>query len=256
MKKVIVLVFLVCIFLVACSSEDAKISEIKERGEVRIGVKTDVPFFGHITPGEKEPEGLEIDIANDIAKNVFGDDITVTFVPTTAITRETLLKNEEIDFVIATFTITEERKESMNFSRPYYIESVGFLVRNDSDINSIADIDGKVVGASLSSTAFTKLEASPNDLNIEYKLVGAASYPEIAKKLENKEIDVMTTDKSILYGYLNDNTRLLEDGFFPQEYGIATKLENTGLAKKIDSHLKSMEDNGKLNEIIDSWLSR
>ena len=255
MKKLIVLIVLMCFSLCACSSEDEKISEIKNRGELRVGIKTDVPYFGLINPDTKEPEGLEIDIAKEIAKNILGEDIEISFIPTTAITRENLLKNNEIDFVIATFTITEERQKVMNFSRPYYIDEIGLLVRNDSNINSVQDLNGKRLGATFSSTAFNKLEKTPNDLNIDYELIGAASYPEIANMLDNDEIDAIATDKSILYGYLNDSMQILDEGFFPQEYGIATKLENDGFAKMIDKHLKSMESNGKLEEIINRWLS-
>ena len=255
MKKIIVLIAFIFIFFSACSNEDSKISEIKERGELRVGIKTDVPYFGLLNPDTKEPEGLEIDIAHEIAQNILGEDIYVTFIPTTAITRENLLKNNEIDFVIATFTITEERQKSMNFSRPYFIDEIGLLVRNNSNINSVADIDGKKIGATFSSTAYNKLEQKPNDLKIDYELVGAASYPEIALKLENNEIDAIATDKSILYGYSTNDNMILDEGFFPQEYGIATKLENDGFAKLIDKHLKTMEGNGKLEEIINRWLS-
>lgn len=255
MKKIIVLIVFILISLSACSSEDAKISEIKERGQLRVGIKTDVPYFGLINPDTKEPEGLEIDIAREIAKSIIGEDVEINFIPTTAITRENLLKNNEVDFVIATFTITEERKQTMNFSRPYYIDEIGFLVRNESNINSVAELNGKKIGVTFSSTAYNKLEQKPNDLNIDYELIGAASYPEVANMLDNNEIDVIATDKSILYGYLSNETKILAEGFFPQEYGIATKLENDGFAKIIDKQLKSMESNGTLEEIINSWLS-
>lgn len=76
----------------------------------------------------------------------------VEFQGVTAKTRGPLLENGEIDLVIATFTITDERKETYNFSTPYYTDAVGLLVNNDSGIESIEDLDGKIIGVAQSST--------------------------------------------------------------------------------------------------------
>ena len=254
MKRFIVLIAIICLLLPACSSDDSKISEIKERGALRVGVKVDVPRFGMLNAGEDIPEGLEIDIAKVIAKDLLGDEESVVFVPVTALTRETMLDNNEVDLVIATFTITEERKERYNFSIPYYTDEIGFLVMKASNINSLSDANGTIFGVTMSSTAFTQLEENPHDLGITFELKGSASYPEVKNNLVNGVVSVFAADKSILYGYADENTLLLEEGINPQDYGIATRLDDKEFSKHIDELLQEMKDDGTLDSIINNWL--
>ena len=92
-------------------------------------------------------QDLSLDAAQTRQKKETGEIPGVT-----AKTRGPLLENGEIDLVIATFTITAERKETYNFSTPYYTDAVGLLVNKDSGINSIEDLDGKIIGVAQSST--------------------------------------------------------------------------------------------------------
>ena len=254
MKKFVILIIFVCILFASCSAGSAKITEIKNRGELRVGVKVDVPRFGLLNDDTNLPEGMEIDIAKKLAESLLSDENAIVFIPVTALTRENLLKNNEVDLVIATYTITEERKENQNFSIPYYTDEIGFLVKSDSDIKSIKDAEGKIFGATLSSTANTQLDPSNNALGITYELKGFANYPEIQNSLSIGEIDVFAADKSILYGYVDEHTILLDEGYNPQDYGIATRLQDKDLTKHIDDFLKKMQEDGTLEEIINAWL--
>jgi len=257
MKKMILLVNLIailCLVLSACSGGDSQVAEIKARGELRVGVKVDVPRFGCIDPVTGALEGLEIDIARALAADMLGDENAISFVPVTALTRETLLTNKEIDLVIATFTITEERAKIHNFSVPYYTDEIGFLVRRDSGITSLAEMEGKLVGVTLSSTAFNEFPKVCEELSLDLSKRGFASYPEVKNELLTGSIDVFLADKSILYGYLDGDTVLLDEGVRPQDYGIATRLEDREFAKYIDDRLRSMTDDGSLDEILGRWI--
>ena len=106
----------------------AQVEKIKNAGVLKVGVKEDVPKFGYLDPAKNVHEGMEIDLAKRIAKEIFGDETKVEFTGVNAKTRGPALDNGEIDMVIATFTITEERKLSWNFSDPYFTDYVGFLV--------------------------------------------------------------------------------------------------------------------------------
>ena len=101
------------------SSEAKEIQAIKDRGVLKVGVKVDVPKYGYKNPQTGQVEGLEIDISKAVAKKILGDENKVEFQGVTAKTRGPLLDNGEIDMVAATFTITDERKKSYNFSDPY-----------------------------------------------------------------------------------------------------------------------------------------
>jgi len=253
-KRFLLLVF-ICFALItsACAKRDATVSAIRARGELRVGVKVDVKHFGYLNPETNLMEGLEIDIARELAQMLLGSADAIKFVPVTAQTRETMLTNGEVDLVIATFTITDARREVLNFSRPYYTDEIGFLIRTNDSIGQIPDFNGKIVGTSRSSTAFTTFSQHPELLVGDFTLKGFASYPELQNALATGAIDVFCADKSILYGYIDNETTLLNDGIQPQPYGIATNLEDSDFAKEIDKLLGEMEENGRLDEILAKW---
>ena len=143
----------------ASGDTTADVQKIIDAGKLKVGTKVDVPKFGYQNPETGKMEGVEVDLAYEIAGKIFGctadeakDKDLVTFQGVTAKTRGPLLDNGEVDLVIATYTITPERKEKWNFSDPYYTDAVGLLVLKDSGIESINDLDGKIIGVSQGST--------------------------------------------------------------------------------------------------------
>ena len=135
----------------ADDTEDKDDAPAGGKGTLRVGVKSDVVGFGYQDPLTNEFEGMEIDLAKMIAEKLGYDDVEFTAV--TAATRTELLDAGTIDCVLATFTITPARKESWDFTTAYYTDAVTVLVEKDSGINSLADLVGKNVGVSTSSTS-------------------------------------------------------------------------------------------------------
>jgi putative glutamine transport system substrate-binding protein len=250
---VLLMCLLIPCFLTACGGGDDQVEAIRKYGELRVGVKVDVPRFGYLNPAPGEIEGLEIDIARAIAKDILGDENAVKFTGITAQTRAPLLENGEIDLVIATFTITEERKLSFNFSDAYYTDELGYLLLADSPVTQPEGLDGKTVGVAQGSTAIAAFEGECERMGIDVALNEYASYPEIKMALVNGEVTAFIGDKSILYGYLDDQCVLLPEGFNPQPYGIASKLGNDQLAAHINALLEAMEESGELAAIIEKW---
>ena len=261
LKKVLsVLGLTVVLMLAGCGAsgssdgnEGADIQKIKDAGVLKVGVKVDVPKFGYKDPATEKNEGMEVDIAKALAKEILGDESKVQFQGVTAKTRGPLLDNGELDMVIATFTITPERKESYNFSQPYFTDGVGLLVKKDSGINGLADLNGKTVGVAQSATTKKSLEDAAKEANITLKFSEFASYPEIKAALDSGRVNAFSVDSAILNGYVDDSTVILSDRFTPQEYGVATKKANTDLAKLVDDKIGQMKSNGELNALIDKW---
>ena len=256
MKKLIALFCLILLVLTvasSCGNDDAALKDIRDRGTLRVGVKTDVPGFGYYDSDTKKHEGLEIDLARLIAADIFGNENAVEFIGVTAQTRGPMLENGELDMIIATFTITEERKESYNFTEPYYHDEIGFLVRAESNIQNISDINGKTVGIAQSGTAKSALQSESERLGIDVVYSERASYPELKAALVAGEIDAFCVDKSILTGYRDEKTRILEEGFNPQDYGIATMLEKKQLAEYLDGFLDSIIKDGQFEKILIRW---
>lgn len=157
--------------------------------------------------------------------------------------------------VLATFTITEERKLSWNFSTPYYTDAVSLLVKKGSGISDYSDLRNKRIGVSTGSTSMNALIAAAADAGVtltssrnfrEY-----ATYPEIKAALDARRVDAFCVDGSILAGYLDDTTEILASiRFFPQQYGIATKLSNTGLAAFVDDLVQTWLADGTIDGLI------
>lgn len=256
MRKIAGLLSLVLLLLlgaVGCGQDDTQLQAIRDRGALRVGVKVDVPNFGYLNPATNQLEGLEIDLARLIAQEIIGDAEAVELVGVTAQMRGPLLDNGEVDIVIATFTITEERRESYNFTEPYYHDEIGLLVRRDSGIESLADMDGKTVAVAQTSTTRDALVAEGDKLGIAMQYKEYASYPEMKAALVAGETDAFSVDKSILSGYADEDTVILADGFNPQDYGIASKLENDQLAAFLTDFLKTLKADGRMDEILQRW---
>lgn len=246
----------------ASGDVSADVQKIIDAGVLKVGTKVDVPKFGLQNTATGEMEGLEVDLAYEIAGKIFGctaaeakEKKLVAFQGVTAKTRGPLIDNGEVDMVIATYTITPERKETWNFSDPYYTDAVGLMVLKDSGLNSIEDLDGKVIAVSQGST--TKdgfrayVEEKGYDVNPEFEEFDG--YPSMAAALAAKNVDVFSVDRAILAGYNDDTTVILPDRFAEQEYGVASKLENKGLAELVNGVVTDLKSSGKMDEMLKGW---
>ena len=229
------------------------VEDIKKDGVLKVGVKDDVPGFGLLNTDTNELEGFEIDLAKKIAEEITGSADDVDLTPVTAKTRGPLLDNGELDLVIATFTITDERKETYNFSEPYYEDAVGILVKKDQNYSSIEDMDGATIGVAQSSTTKDAIEEEASQYDVSLKFSEFPQYPEIKAALDSGRVEGFAVDRSILNGYVDDSTEILPDRFATQDYGIAIKKSNTELAEYVDELLKKWSEDGTLDAMISEW---
>lgn len=246
----------------ASSDVPADVQKIIDAGVLKVGTKVDVPKFGMQNTATGEMEGVEVDLAYEIAGKIFGctaeeakANKLVAFQGVTAKTRGPLIDNGEVDMVIATYTITEDRKLSWNFSTPYYTDAVGLMVLKDSGINSIEDLDGKVIAVSQGSTTKDGFNTYVAEQGIDVKpeFEEFDGYPSMAAALASKNVDVFSVDRAILAGYNDDSTTILPDRFAEQEYGVASKLDNKGLAELVDGVVRDLKDSGKMDEMLKGW---
>ena len=250
--------WIICLLLLitglsACGGKDSALDNIRTNGVLRVGVKMDVPGFGYLNPATGELEGLEIDLAHLIAEDILGNGQALKAVGVTAQTREPMLENGELDLVIATFTITPERVQRFHFAQPYYEDEIGFLIKDDSGLSQITDMDGKVIGIVNSGTAHAALIAQAEQTGIAMSYQEFTSYPEVNAALIAGKVDAFAGDKSILRGYKSEGTHIIEEGFNTQEYGIAVAKNNTDLAKYIDDLMNNIKQDGRLEEILNRW---
>ena len=230
-------------------SNSDQVQAIIERGVLRVGVKQDVPNFGYKNPDSGEFEGLEIDIARKIAEELGVD---IEFTPVTAQTRGPLLENGQVDLVIATFTITEERKLLYNFTTPYYTDAVGFLVNKDSGIKTFTDLNGKTIGVAQGSITRTLISELADKYGIAVNFAELGSYPELSVSLRAHRTDAFSVDQSILSGYIGSKSELMDFSFSASDYGIVTKLSNKDLNNYLNSLVEKWTSDGSLQAIYDA----
>ena len=242
----------------AASSEavSADVQAIIDRGVLKVGVKNAVKGFSFQDTLTGEYTGLEDSLAEMIAEHLGVD---VEFTTVTAATRGELLDSGDIDCVLATFTITDERRKSWDFSTPYYTDYVSVLVEDSSGIKALADLKDKVVGVSSGSTSARALVQemidegvitgegfSADTFNADTWKDGISfrqydDYPAISTALSAGEVNGFCVDKSILAIYKTEGRSYIDAEFSPQEYGVATK-KGSGFSAVCD-------------ELISGWLS-
>lgn len=242
------------------------VQAIVDRGVLKVGVKNVTKGFGYQDPATGEFSGMEIDLAKKIGEYL---GVEVEFTPVTAATRTALLDSGDVDCVIATFTITDERKKSWDFTTPYYTDHVGVLVQNASGIKSLADLKGKTVGVSSGSTSAKALVTAMTEAGIipadgfDPKTFDAATwtngisfkqyddYPAISTALSAGEVDAFCVDKSILAIYNTGDRSYIKEEFAPQEYGIATK-KGSGFSKVTEELVQKWLSDGTIEKMVEA----
>ncbi|MCD8348736.1 MAG: transporter substrate-binding domain-containing protein [Lachnospiraceae bacterium] len=243
------------------------IQEIIDRGVLRVGVKNAVEGFGYQDTLTGEYSGMEIDIATMIAEELGVD---VEFTTVTAATRTELLDSGDIDCVIATFTITDERRESWDFSTPYYTDHVTVLVKDSSEITTLEELVDATVGVSSGSTSARSLVEAMIEAEVisgddyDAETFDAAlwtegvsfrqydDYPAISTALEADEIDAFCVDKSILAIYKTEGRSYIDAEFAPQEYGVAT-TKDSGFSAYVDILINRWLDDGTIDGLIEEY---
>lgn len=259
MKRILILVLALSLLLVLPAGAD---------GVFRVGVKNNVYGFGYQDEVTGEYSGLEIDLAYLIAEKLGYDDVEFTAV--TAATRTELLDAGDIDCVIATFTITDARKESWDFTTPYYTDYVTVLVEDASGIANLTDLVGKTVGVSSGSTSAKALVTAMIEAGIisdegfdadsfdPATYAGDVSfslfddYPAISTALSAGTVDAFCVDKSILANYMTDGRSYIEDAFAPQNYGVAT-VKDSELSATAEGLITGWLEDGTIGELIAVW---
>ena len=225
---------------------------IKKRDKLIVGVKYDTNLFGLKDPASGEVKGFDIDIAKELAKELLGDEKKIELKEVTSKTRIPMLDKGDIDLIIATMTITDERKKQVNFSDIYYKAGQSLLVKKGSEVKSVDDLKGKKVLTAKGSTSAQNIRKKAPDAEV----LEFDNYADAFTALKAGKGDALTTDNTILLGMsLQDPNYVLTGGLFTDEpYGIAIKKGDEGMTKTVNDFLKKIKDNGRYNEIYKNWF--
>jgi glutamate transport system substrate-binding protein len=220
-------------------------AKLADAGKMTVGTKFDQPGFGLVGLNDK-PEGFDVKVAEIIAGElgIAPDDITWKESPSAV--REDLIESGDVNMVVATYTINDERKKRITFAGPYYVAGQQLMVKSDDDkITKPEDLkanpDMKVCSVDGSTPAenIKKYLASPK------QLVTFDVYDKCAAALGNGQVDAVTTDNVILLGFASKSDgkyKLVGEQFTQEPYGIGIKKGDTAFCEFINKTLADHKD--------------
>lgn len=221
--------------------------EVKDRGRWNIAVKCDSPPFGYIDVQGRHA-GFDVEIAKWFSRFAFGKSNRVSFTCVTTPAREPALTTGRVDLVIATFTYTADRDTRIDFSRAYYKATGRLLVRNDSPIKSLADLDGKTVATTSGSIYDRWMKNCFKSTKVQV----TDSFTNALLAFRDGRADTLMWDDTVLLGIAvaDPNLKLTDDLFLPLPYGIGIKQGNDAMKRWVDSRLNIMRNRDAFYPII------
>ncbi|MCI2048266.1 MAG: transporter substrate-binding domain-containing protein [Lachnospiraceae bacterium] len=247
---------LLCVLLMAAAAGTAACGSAG-KGKLKAGVRQDVRYWGYRSPSDGNYYGLEIDLAKKLAEKLGYDGVEFTAV--TPQDREEKLAGGTVDCVIACYSITDERLETLDFSPPYYTDHGLVLVEKSSLITEFRQLSGARVGIVKGTDAGERLKAAMrqdgltgSDGKGEPELAEYDSYADLAQALETGEADAACMDGSIAQAYLSEDVLALDETISEEQYGVAT-VKGSPLSDRISTAVSRLLDDGTVKKMIDKW---
>jgi glutamate transport system substrate-binding protein len=217
-------------------------AELNEAGTITIGTKFDQPLFGLAGP-DGTPEGFDIEIGKLIAAKLGISAENIEWKESVSANREPFIQSGDVDIVIATYTINDDRKKVVSFAGPYYEAGQDILVAagNPEGITGPEDLDGKDVCTVTGSTS------EENILEYGAKVLPAAGYAECLEPLRNGAVVAVTTDNVILAGLADQSDgefEVVNNPFTAEPYGIGLALDDTEFRDFINDVLEESYEDG------------
>ena len=231
---------------------DTTMGRIQEAGEIKIGVKYDVPPFGFQNPQSGDIEGFDVDLGRAVAEKL---GVEPNFIEAISDNRIPFLEDGTVDLVLSTMTINAERDMEIEFSEPYYIATGRILTPQDSDIAGVEDLAGTTVCTALGSTYEETLKEQAPDA--ELRLVD--SYSECLELIQNGAVDAVSTDDVILTGMIiqDDSLKLVEaEPLTTEPYGAGMKDADTEFKEFVDGVLEEYKSDGRWAEAYEKWVGQ
>lgn len=244
------------IVLTGCHAQSAADQDVlanaKKTDTITWGVKADTKLLGLTDVRDGKQKGFEIDIAKALTKQILGKKGQTKFVTVTSQSRIPILKNGNVDAIIATMTITPERKKILEFSNSYFDAGQSLLVKNNSPIKRVQDLNHRtIIGVVGYNSVETVKKFAP-----DAKILQLPDYAQALVALKSGQGDALTTDNSILGGMAVENPGYKVQGkpFTDEPYGIGLNKHQDKMRKALNKALKEIQANGTYNKLVIKWF--
>ncbi|GGW67405.1 glutamate ABC transporter substrate-binding protein [Streptomyces griseoloalbus] len=248
-------VFALALTATACGGDDSDNSGSSSGGgdKIKIGIKYDQPGLGLKEPGGSFA-GFDVDVATYVAKELGYEPNQIEWVETKSADRENALERGDVKFIAATYSITDERKEKVDFAGPYLLAHQDLLVKKDADITEATDLNDKKL---CSVTGSTSAQNVKKDFAPKAQLRAYGTYSECIAALQSGAVDALTTDDSILAGYASQDQykgqfKLAGLKLSNENYGIGVKKGDTETVNKVNDALEKMVSDKSWDKAVEA----
>ncbi len=233
----------------------ATLAELKKKGKVIIGVKFDVPLIGLKNPVTGSLTGLDVEMGKIIAKAIYGTDKgTVEFVEAISANRLPFVKDNKVDVMLSTFSITDARKKEIGMAGPYYIAGQDLLVYKVelNNIKSISDMAGRKVCAQTGSTSINNIKTgAPTAIVLDLPTTANC-----VEALKDGRVDAVSTDDLLLAGFAEKNPQLALVGkqFSVERYGVGVKFGDDAFRSYINDVIEASYKDGSWKKAVEATV--
>jgi glutamate transport system substrate-binding protein len=219
--------------------------------KIKIGIKYDQPGLGL-----KEPDGsfsgFDVDVATYVAKQLGYKPDDIQWVETKSADRENALQRGDVKFIAASYSITDERKQKVDFAGPYLLAHQDLLVKTDSKIAKGTDLNGKNLCSVTGSTSAQNIQKT---IAPKANLKEYGTYSECIASLQSGAVDAVTTDDPILAGYAAQDKykgqfKLAGLKLSNENYGIGVKKGDSATVDKVNKALEKMVGDGSWDAAV------
>ena len=233
---------------------DSKVLTDAKDGKLVIGIKFDQPGLGLKKP-DGTFAGFDVEVAKYVADKLGVPADGIEFKESKSAEREGLIERGEVDYIVATYSITDTRKEKVNFAGPYFIAAQDLLVKSDNtEITGPEAMAGKILCSVTGSTSAQKVK---DKYAADVALQEYGTYTECVEALRSGSVDAVTTDNVILAGYAAQypgELKLVGKGFSTENYGIGLKKGDAAGTEAINKAIQSMIDDGSWKKALESTV--
>ncbi|RZL78449.1 MAG: glutamate ABC transporter substrate-binding protein [Rhodococcus sp. (in: high G+C Gram-positive bacteria)] len=229
------------------------LAAIVARGRLIVGTDQNTNLLSFRDPKTGTLQGFDIDLAREIARDLFGDPSKVEFRLLTSAGRFEALENNDVDLVVHATSITCERAARVGFSTVYFEAFQRLLVPEGSDISSPADLAGKRVCTFIDTTSLATIQRVAPAATI----VGVPDWDDCLTTLQLGQADVASTDNSILAGLAaqDPNLDIVGPNLELEPYGVVANKSHDDLVRFVNGTLERMRADGTWIRLYDKWLS-
>ena len=237
-------------------AEGSTMAKLQQAGKVRVGTKFDQPLFGQKNL-DGNLEGFDVEIAKIIAGELGIQPSGIEWVEAVSANREPFIQQDKVDYVVATYTINDKRKQVVDFAGPYYQAGQDIMVAkgNPEGIGGPDDLAGKKVCSVTGSTPAENIRTNyPKAQLTEFDV-----YSKCAEALKNGQVQAVTTDNVILLGLISQDQEAFElvaKPFTKEPYGIGLKKGDTAFRNFINDTLEKAEQDGRWQKAWDATAGK